>query len=95
MRQLAILLSYDTVYFNMERRIDLSHPENWTKNQAPNVARQLGYVLNGRFVNAVREYGKSLRREHERNILKVLDFVPVFGNRFLSEYKPPLKRIGR
>ncbi|MCX6730952.1 MAG: hypothetical protein NTZ55_03825 [Candidatus Roizmanbacteria bacterium] len=73
-------------------RADLKNIENWSKNNAPNVALQLGYVLNKRFIRAVTEYGKDLRRSNEMEQIKVTDFIPVFGERFLREYTPPLKR---
>ncbi|MCX6732172.1 MAG: hypothetical protein NTV98_01380 [Candidatus Roizmanbacteria bacterium] len=73
-------------------RADLKKIENWSKNNAPNVALQLGYVLNKRFIRAVTEYGKDLRRSNEMEQIKVTDFIPVFGERFLRGYTPPLKR---
>ncbi|MFZ2025739.1 MAG: hypothetical protein WAV30_00435 [Microgenomates group bacterium] len=73
-------------------RYDLRKVENWTKNNAPNVALQLGYVLNKRFIHAVELYGKKLRKSHEEGGIVIYDYLPIFGNRFLKEYKPPLKR---
>lgn len=74
-------------------RYDLRKVENWTKNNAPNVALQLGYVLNKRFIHAVEQYGKILRKNHEEGGIKICDYIPIFGGRFLKEYKPPLKRV--
>jgi len=76
----------------MERRINLTQPENWNKNLAPLIAFQLGYVLNKRFIIAVRDFGKHIRKSHETEPIKVFDFLPVLGARYLAEYKPPLKK---
>lgn len=78
---------------NENPRYDLRKVENWTKNNAPNVALQLGYVLNKRFIQAVELYGKNLRKSHEAGGIAIYDYLPILGNRFLKEYKPPLKRI--
>jgi hypothetical protein len=76
-------------------RADLRNFENWTKNNAPNVAMQLGYVLNKRFIQAVVLYGKSIRKTHEVEPIRIFEYLPVLGDRFLREYKPKLKRLPR
>lgn len=70
-------------------KIDLTNQINWNKNAIPNIADELGFVLNKHFIRAV----ETFMRTTTRHPISVPILLPVVATKFFNEYHtPPLKK---
>ena len=77
-------------YFIDKMEIDLTQPDNWSEKNASEIAIQLGYVLNGQFIEAVVEFRNSLQRGGQ---VKINDFILPLAINYLRNFQLPLERV--